>query len=45
LTVLVLVLVPVTTNAGEWLQRRVASTDLLRTHIDLGDTPSTWCCR
>ncbi len=35
---LVLVLVPLTTNAGEWRQRHVASTDLLRTHTDLGDT-------
>jgi len=36
--VLLLVLVPLTTNAGEWLQRRVASTDPLRTHTDPRDT-------
>jgi len=36
--VLVLILIPVTTSTGEWLQRRIASTDLLRTHTDLGDT-------
>ena len=35
---LVLILIPVTTSTGEWLQRRIASTDLLRTHTDLGDT-------
>jgi hypothetical protein len=34
----VLVLVPVTTDAGEWLERRVPSTGLLRDHTELGDT-------
>jgi hypothetical protein len=38
LSVLVVVLVPVTTDAGEWLERRVASTPLVRAHTDLGDT-------
>jgi len=38
LAVLVLLLVPVTTNAGEWLERRVPRTDLLRAHTELGDT-------
>jgi hypothetical protein len=38
LSLVVLALVPVTTNAGEWLQRRVASTDLVRAHTELGDT-------
>jgi hypothetical protein len=38
LAVLVVVLVPVTTEAGEWLERRVASTPLVRTHTELGDT-------
>jgi hypothetical protein len=38
LAVLVVILVPVTTNAGEWLERRVPRTDLLRTHTELGDT-------
>lgn len=38
LAVLVLVLVPITTDAGEWLERRVAATPLVRTHTELGDT-------
>ncbi|WP_326834974.1 hypothetical protein VSH64_08595 [Amycolatopsis rhabdoformis] len=38
LSVLVLILVPITTDAGEWLERRVASTPLVRTHTELGDT-------
>ncbi|GAB3147447.1 hypothetical protein GCM10027258_40840 [Amycolatopsis stemonae] len=38
LAVLVTILVPVTTDAGEWLERRVASTLLLHTHTELGDT-------
>lgn len=38
LAVLVMILVPVTTNAGEWLERRVPRTDLLRAHTELGDT-------
>jgi len=38
LAVLVAILVPITTDAGEWLERRVASTPLVRTHTDLGDT-------
>jgi hypothetical protein len=38
LAVLVLVLVPITTDAGEWLERRVPSTDLVRAHTELGDT-------
>ncbi|MGW4528284.1 DUF2231 domain-containing protein [Amycolatopsis sp. NPDC004378] len=38
LAVLVTVLVPVTTDAGEWLERRVANTPLLHTHTELGDT-------
>jgi hypothetical protein len=33
-----LILVPVATNAGEWLQARVANTELVRTHAELGDT-------
>lgn len=31
LSVLVLILVPITTDAGEWLERRVPSTPLVRT--------------
>jgi hypothetical protein len=38
LSVLVVILVPVTTDAGEWLERRVVRTPLVRTHADLGDT-------
>jgi hypothetical protein len=38
LAVFVWIMVPVTTNAGEWLERRVPATDLLRTHTELGDT-------
>ena len=38
LAVLVVVLVPITTDAGEWLERRVASTPVMRTHTELGDT-------
>lgn len=38
LSVVVLALVPVTTSAGEWLQRRVESTDAVRQHVELGDT-------
>ncbi|HEY3478265.1 MAG TPA: DUF2231 domain-containing protein [Amycolatopsis sp.] len=38
LSVLVVALVPITTEAGEWLERRVASTPLVRSHTELGDT-------
>ncbi len=38
LAVLVMILVPITTDAGEWLERRVASTPAVRTHTELGDT-------
>lgn len=38
LSIVVLALVPVTTDAGEWLERRVPSTPLVRAHTDLGDT-------
>ena len=38
LAVLVVVLVPITTDAGEWLERQVARTPLVRTHTELGDT-------
>lgn len=33
-----LILVPVATNAGEWLAARVANTSLVKEHIELGDT-------
>ncbi|WIV59177.1 DUF2231 domain-containing protein [Amycolatopsis nalaikhensis] len=38
LSLLVVVLVPITTDAGEWLERRVAPSPLVRTHTELGDT-------
>ena len=37
LSLLVVVLVPVTTSAGEWLERRVTDTALLHDHTELGD--------
>lgn len=37
-----LVSVPVTTEAGEWLERRVPRTALLHTHTELGDTMLPW---
>jgi hypothetical protein len=38
LSLVVVVLVPITTSAGEWLERRMAGTALLRDHTELGDT-------
>ncbi|WP_405138878.1 DUF2231 domain-containing protein [Nocardia sp. NBC_01388] len=38
LAVIVVILTPVTTDAGEWLEKRVGRTPDLRTHTDLGDT-------
>jgi hypothetical protein len=38
LAVLVVLLVPITTDAGEWLERRVTRTPLVSTHTELGDT-------
>lgn len=35
-------LVPITTQAGEWLEHRVQRSDLLRTHTELGDTLLPW---
>jgi hypothetical protein len=37
LSLLVVALVPVTTSAGEWLERRVTETALLHEHTELGD--------
>jgi hypothetical protein len=37
-----LVIVPVTTDAGEWLERRVERTALMRAHTELGDTMLPW---
>jgi hypothetical protein len=38
LSVVVVALVPITTSAGEWLERRVNDTQLLHDHTELGDT-------
>jgi hypothetical protein len=38
LAAVVLVLVPLTAEAGEWLERRVPDSDLLHQHTELGDT-------
>ncbi len=40
--VVALISVPLTTDAGEWLERRVPRTDLVRTHTELGDTMLPW---
>lgn len=37
-----LVLVPVTTSAGEWLRDRVPATPLIRRHAELGDSLLPW---
>ena len=38
LSVLVVLLVPLTTSAGEWLERRVPESTLLHQHTELGDS-------
>jgi hypothetical protein len=38
LSVLVVLLVPLTTSAGEWLESRVPETATLHTHTELGDS-------
>jgi hypothetical protein len=38
LSLIVLLLVPVTTDAGEWLERRVPQSALLHDHTEVGDT-------
>ncbi|MEV4702155.1 DUF2231 domain-containing protein [Actinoplanes sp. NPDC049316] len=38
LSVLVVILVPLTTSAGEWLEERLPGTELLHEHAELGDT-------
>ena len=38
LSVLVVVLVPVTTSAGEWLEHKLAPNPLIHRHAELGDT-------
>ena len=42
LAVATLVAVPLTTEAGEWLEHRVARTELLRVHTQPGDTLLPW---
>ena len=42
LGVITLVSVPVTTDAGEWLEHRLPSTPLLRAHTELGDYLLPW---
>jgi hypothetical protein len=42
ISVLALISVPLTTDAGEWLERRVARSDLVRTHTELGDYMLPW---
>ncbi|EYT91247.1 hypothetical protein ThrDRAFT_03091 [Frankia casuarinae] len=37
-----LVSVPLTTHAGEWLEARVPSNELVRRHAELGDTLLPW---
>lgn len=39
---LALIVVPITTEAGDWLEHHVARTPLLRTHTQLGDTMLPW---
>jgi hypothetical protein len=38
LSVFVVVLVPITTSAGEWLEHRLTPDPLIRRHTELGDT-------
>lgn len=38
LSVIVVAITPLTTEAGEWLEHRLNATDALRTHTELGDT-------
>ncbi|MFJ4919528.1 hypothetical protein [Streptomyces sp. NPDC088725] len=42
LTAVTLVSVPFTTSAGEWLEQRVAPTDLVNRHTGLGDELLPW---
>ncbi|WP_406047190.1 DUF2231 domain-containing protein [Kribbella sp. NBC_00889] len=38
LALLVVILVPITTSAGEWLEHRLAPNSLIHRHAELGDT-------
>lgn len=42
LAVVALGFIPLTTNAGEWLQRRIAPTPLLRAHTGIADNLLPW---
>jgi hypothetical protein len=42
LAVLALVSVPLTTDAGEWLEHRIPRTPLVRAHTELGDYMLPW---
>jgi hypothetical protein len=42
LAVVTLVAVPLTTDAGEWLEHRLPSTPLLHAHTELGDSLLPW---
>ena len=42
LAVVTLISVPLTTDAGEWLEHRLPSTPLLRAHTELGDYLLPW---
>jgi hypothetical protein len=42
LTVLMMVLVPLTIDAGQWLEDRVVVTPLIRQHVELGNTLYPW---
>jgi hypothetical protein len=42
LAVATLLIVPVTTQAGEWLEHRVERSALVRAHAELGDTMLPW---
>ncbi|MFC0598383.1 DUF2231 domain-containing protein [Streptomyces palmae] len=42
LALAVLIAVPVTTDAGEWLERHVDDNALVRRHTELGDTLLPW---
>lgn len=41
-SVIALISVPLTTEAGEWLEHRLPSSALLRTHTELGDSMLPW---
>jgi formate hydrogenlyase subunit 3/multisubunit Na+/H+ antiporter MnhD subunit len=42
LALVALISVPLTTEAGEWLEHRLPRTALLRTHTELGDSMLPW---